>query len=663
MKKSIARWTIILAAALTQATGAHAQEPPPLEAYGALPSLEYVEVSPSGERLAFMTVAGDQRAMLILDLATGETLGGARVGETKVRDLQWVGEERLLATTSVTSAMPALGVPRSEFFMGQIYTIESRTVRRVFDRNRDVLPIMIGAPRVRETADGPAIFVRGYSPARPGELDLFRVSPRDGLGRVAADADYDVEDFVLDRQGRPLARADRDEQRRRWTLHLARGDGGRLTNSWFVEAPIDTPRLLGPGRSSRTVVLSAERDDLVGPQDGDNDNDGAALSHLFEVDVETARWERLPFARPPGFLIHHPVTRQLIGGGRTGDDGVDYQFLDPAPARVWAMIAKAFEGASPRLVSWSNDLRRIVVFTSGSGDSGVYRLVDLDAGDAKIVGEAYPAILPEHVGDVRSLRYKAADGLEIHGYLTTPPGVTAPSKLPLVVLVHGGPASRDVMGFDWWAQALASRGYAVLQANFRGSTGYGKAFMEAGYGEWGRKMQTDLSDGVRHLVAEGLVDPERVCIVGASYGGYAALAGATIDRGVYRCAVSVAGVSDLRRMVQWEAEQGARRDNQAVRYWNRFMGAERTGDRALDALSPARLADQADAPILLLHGRDDTVVSIEQSRAMASALRAAGRPHELIELAGEDHWLSRSATRQRMLAETVRFLEAHNPPR
>ena len=176
-------------------------------------------------------------------------------------------------------------------------------------------------------------------------------------------------------------------------------------------------------------------------------------------------------------------------------------------------------------------------------------------------------------------------------------------------------------------------------------------------------MQSDLSDGVRWLSREGLIDPGKVCIVGASYGGYAALAGPTLDRGVYRCAVSVAGVSDLRRMVESEARQGRRRNNEAVRYWNRFMGADGPGDRSLDARSPARLAAEADAPILLIHGRDDTVVPIEQSRLMDRALRTAGKPVEFIELDGEDHWLSRAATRQRMLVETVRFLEQQNPPR
>lgn len=202
----------------------------------------------------------------------------------------------------------------------------------------------------------------------------------------------------------------------------------------------------------------------------------------------------------------------------------------------------------------------------------------------------------------------------------------------------------------------------MLQPNFRGSDGLGLAHMEAGYGEWGGKMQSDLSDGVRYLAGEGIIDSGRVCIVGASYGGYAAMAGPTLDEGVYRCAVSVAGVSDLRAMVAWSAQRTGARNSPTVRYWNRFMGAERVGDRTLDARSPRQQAARADAPILLLHGRDDTVVPYEQSRIMAAALRDAGKPYELITLEGEDHNLSRSETRQQMLAETIRFLETHNPP-
>src|SRR6202000_1163994 len=141
------------------------------------------------------------------------------------------------------------------------------------------------------------------------------------------------------------------------------------------------------------------------------------------------------------------------------------------------------------------------------------------------------------------------------------------------------PAARDLAEFDWWAQALADQGYLVLQPNYRGSD-IEQKFMESGFGEWGRKMQTDLSDGVRYLVKQGMVDPARVCIVGASYGGYAALAGVTLDKGVYRCAVSVAGISDLKHMLQ-DVNAYADRDR---RYWNRFMGVSGPSDPLLQQL-------------------------------------------------------------------------------
>ncbi len=238
-------------------------------------------------------------------------------------------------------------------------------------------------------------------------------------------------------------------------------------------------------------------------------------------------------------------------------------------------------------------------------------------------------------------------------------GAHAAAAPPLIVLPHGGPAARDEPGFDWWAQAMASRGYAVLQINYRGSNGYGWKFLSAGFGQFGRKMQTDLSDGVRYLAAQGKIDPKRVCIVGASYGGYAALAGATLDPGVYHCAVSVAGISDLSRMV---SSQGAGSDELSKRYWLRFMGVEKAGDPVLDEISPIRHIDNVTIPILLIHGKDDTVVDYAQSQIMYDALKKAGKPVEFVTLAHEDHWLSTGATRLQMLEATMAFLAKNNPP-
>lgn len=638
-----------LAVVLLFATAAPARaQVVPLEIFGALPAMELVEPSPGGDRVALVTVAGEDRALVIIDLRTSQLLGRIEVGLAKVRDVTWIGDGDLLITTTTTQSLWGDGGLRGELALGQIYDIERRRLVSVLNNASGVAPVLAGAAFVRNTPEGPAAFVRAYN-FRDRHVNLYRLDSDTGRGRQAALLPRNVDDVVLDAAGEVAARSTYDEASGRWGLSFSRGRAG--DEIWTTTALLDPPSLRGLGRDGRSVVVSAKR--------AGGDEAGAAL---YEVDPAGV-WTRLPFERRPSFLLFHPTSRVLIGGGYERNSGVTYVFFDPAAAEAWADASSAFADRRPRLVSWSSDLQTVLIRTDGPGDAGSYHVVDLERRTMNTLGQAYPAIAGEQVAPVRPITYAAEDGLEIHGYLTTPPGMSDTSRLPLVVLAHGGPASRDTMGFDWWAQALASRGYAVLQANFRGSTGYGDAFMEAGYGEWGRKMQSDLSDGVRWLSREGLIDPGKVCIVGASYGGYAALAGPTLDRGVYRCAVSVAGVSDLRRMVESEARQGRRRNSEAVRYWNRFMGADGPGDRSLDARSPARLAAEADAPILLIHGRDDTVVPIEQSRLMDRALRTAGKPVEFIELDGEDHWLSRAATRQRMLVETVRFLEQQNPPR
>lgn len=356
--------------------------------------------------------------------------------------------------------------------------------------------------------------------------------------------------------------------------------------------------------------------------------------------------------------IRAALDGRLIGRYALDGDVDRYVFYDPNDERAWKAIVEAFPNERVLLQSWSTDRKKIVVLVDSRVNGPAFAVVDLAARKAEWLGGQYAELKAEDLARREPVRFKAADGLSLTGYLTLPPGRPT-GNLPLIVHPHGGPASRDTPGFDWWAQAMASRGYAVLQVNFRGSDGLGARLLEAGYGEWGRKMQTDLSDGVRHLAAQGVIDPKRVCIVGGSYGGYAALAGPTLDPGVYRCAVSVNGVSDLAGLVTYSANRGG---GATQRYWTRFMGAEGRGDEVLDRYSPFHLAGKADAPILLIHGQDDTVVPAEQSRRMADALKRAGKPHELVIQKGADHWLSRGDTRLQTLEATMAFIEKHNPP-
>ncbi len=642
------------AAARSGAAPGSGVDPAPLQAYGALPSLELVQLSPSGRQVAFVNVSGEERRLVLVNLVTREQLGNIGVGSAKVRDLQWSGEGRVLVTTSETASALNLGVDVTEMTVGQVYDPASGRAVPLLANTRGLFPALLSEVTIVGDEGARELMVRAYSVERPERIDLYRVDPDTGRGRLAEMMFAETDDFVFDPVSRrTAARSEYDSRTGDWTLYV-RPDDGAFREVWRTTAPIDIPMLMGMGADGDSVIVAAERPDLVQPDQED--------ARFFDVDLRTGAWRPVGFDFPPQSLTFHPVTGRLIGAGRIERDRPVRAFSDADANRLWALVEAALPDAAPSLVSWSHDFKHAILFTSGSGDSGTYYLLDVEAGELNGIGSTYPEIAADQVAPMRPVTYAAADGLQIPGYLTTPPGIENPKNLPLVVLAHGGPASRDTLGFDWWAQAIASRGFAVLQPNFRGSTGYGDAFTAAGYGEWGRKMQTDLSDGVRWLASEGVVDPARVCIVGASYGGYAAMAGPTLDVGVYRCAVSVNGVSDLRRMVDAEARTREHRDNETVRYWNRFMGVERLGDRSLDERSPARQAARADAPMLLIHGRDDTVVPIEQSRIMAQALRRAGKPVELVELDGEDHWLSRSGTRQRMLSETLRFLEAHNPP-
>jgi dipeptidyl aminopeptidase/acylaminoacyl peptidase len=322
-------------------------------------------------------------------------------------------------------------------------------------------------------------------------------------------------------------------------------------------------------------------------------------------------------------------------------------------------VDEEFHGEFPRIASWSKDRTRFIVTTESGDRSPAIYAYDASEPSVKQIGSANAALQGVRLPSRSEYNFTARDGTSIPGYLTRP--LDATGRTPLVVLPHGGPASRDYAGFDWMAHFLATRGYTVLQPNFRGSAGYGTAWEKAGHGEWGiGVMQHDLSDGVAALIAEELVDPQRVCIVGGSYGGYAALAGAVFTPELYRCAAAIAPVADLVDMLGFERTRRGGL-SATVSYWREAMGGgEPDGlNGRLRAASPAAHAERASAPILLIHGREDSVVPIAQSRAMQSALQAAGKRVELIELDGEDHWLSVAPTRLATLQALDRFLAEH----
>jgi dipeptidyl aminopeptidase/acylaminoacyl peptidase len=629
---------------LTTATATAPAASLSLDVYGRLPSLEDIALSPDGSRIAFARTTQDARMIAVVSLADNKVLGALRVREQKLRRIEWADDNHLMIVTSATALPWGLMGNETEWQLLQVYDVRSHKSVSVPNTlaiaNARMMNVIAGRVMVRDIGGHTVLFVPGIYVERQTLPVLISFDLETGYEKLISQGSAATQSWLVDAAGEVIAEQDYDERNQEWKLKIRRD--GHMQEGISGHDPIDSPRILGFGPTEDTVLMQAV----------ESEQPVWRLLSLKDGTLGPPMTERQDLNTP----IADRSTR-MIGGVRVVDDS-RYVFFDPRMQARWDAVTRAFEGERVRLVSAANGFKKFVVRVDGPKDGFAYELVDLETHTASSLGLVYSGGAAPL--EVRRITYAAADGMQIPAYLTLPRAGAA-KNLALIVLAHGGPAARDTADFDWWAQALADQNYAVLKPNYRGSD-LDRRFLAAGFGEWGRKMQTDLSDGVRYLAKEGIVDPTRVCIVGASYGGYAALAGVTLDPGVYRCAIAVAGISDLKRWLDWVNTKNLQNHNMSQRYWDRFMGVSGPSDPLLDAISPIKHLAAVNVPVLLIHGRDDTVVPFEQSSVMFDALRREKKDVELVTLQHEDHWLSRSETRLQMLQASVAFLRAHNPP-
>lgn len=365
-----------------------------------------------------------------------------------------------------------------------------------------------------------------------------------------------------------------------------------------------------------------------------------------------------------GALVHANPRVDLEGfqlgadGSLLGVEYVDQRdevlWFDPAMKAAQREIDAALPGRVNRIVSTGADGRRMLVLSRSPTDPGSFHLHDRGTAGAEQLMRLNPAVADRRLAPMRPVTYRARDGLVIPAYLTLPEGREA-RGLPLIVMPHGGPFARDDWGYDPWVQYLAAKGYAVLQPNYRGSTGFGRDFEKRGDGEWGRGMQQDLADGVAWLAGQGTIDARRVCIMGASYGGYAAMWAAAREPERYRCAISFAGISDVAAQLAYDRKTFVPRH---FRAWKRRIQGKA---ESLDALSPILLADRMETPILIAHGSEDEVVPVTQSIRLHEALAKRGRAHDHVVYPGEGHDLDDPAHAADFLTRAGAFLDRHNP--
>jgi dipeptidyl aminopeptidase/acylaminoacyl peptidase len=467
---------------------------------------------------------------------------------------------------------------------------------------------------------------------------VWRVDLATGAATLAVAAQPHVQDWVVDGAG--VVRA---------------GVGAKDDKAWLVYRRGESD---GFSREGSAVAGTDPEIAQFAPVQGSDQ--GYALAEapsgriaLYTYDFRAGRL---------GGLVYENGKADLDGFELTPDGKpAGVAFTDDRDRMLWfdggmrgrqAAIDAALPGRVNRVVSASDNQQRLLVYSASASDPGIYYL--FEKGQARRFAAINPALDGKQLSPVTTIHYAARDGLRIDGYLTLPAGHAA-KDLPLIVMPHGGPFARDGWDYDPWVQYLAGRGYAVLQPNYRGSTGFGRAMTARGDGEWGRGMQDDADDGVAWLAKRGTIDAKRVCIMGASYGGYAAMWAAARDNRTYRCAISYAGISDVRAQLDYDHKTFEER---AFRAWRaRIQGKA----PSLESISPVSYAGQLAMPILIAHGSADQTVPVDQSERLHAALTRAGKAHDFVVYPGEDHTMHDPANEADFLKRVGKFLDAHNP--
>lgn len=638
----------LLTALWAETVEAEAASGPPIEAFARLPAVQGPALSPDGRHLALLQPHEGryQPVLLALD-KSGRPVQRLRIepGEEMIDILgvAWSGDRWLLIRG--LGSRPFQSLPDNRLL--------------VFDVERRRLYPAVRPPQ----AGGHSLRAKTASKVRRASvrlIDPLRYEPDRALVMVTGPAADGTQLWRLNLRSRSFDVVLKDGARQHLSLEADAHGALRLA----MAAPSGRPEILyrktpGDGWESLTPPIDPDAGDRVA---GLTD-DGTELwvlrpaegrgRILHRFDPATAR-----FSDPVLGPTKQDVATLLFDEGRGRRRLIGYRaqgaferdiYLDADWAARQRRIDAHLPGSANRILgSAENNDRHILIAERGDRPEH-YHIYDESTDTLTGLGSAYPELAALPLPHRRELAYPARDGAPIPAYLTIPHKGAPP--FPAVLLVHGGPQSRVDAAFRYWPAFLASRGYLVLEPNFRGSSGYGEAWEAAGRGEWGGLMQRDVTDGARWLIEEGLARAGRLCILGGSYGGYAALAGAVETPDLYACAVAVNAVSDLERMV---------RDDRRIwpgAPWTRHIGNAEAGESRLQAASPVNGAAKIRAPVLLVHAEDDLRVPIDHSKAMAAAIEAVDDGQvDLVSLKAGGHPLTTETARQRFLEALEAFL-------
>lgn len=654
------RRLVLLACCLLPGAPAAQTAPPPvpLEDFTRFDEFGTIKISPDGEYLAMTAGKYGRSDIVFFSLKEKKAVSVVRSLERfEIGDFYWVSPTRLiyyLAERFPGSVQPAL--------TGELYAVDRDARNQKFLYGVRAGMDLLGGRSAGARRSLAFPFLISTLEDDPDHILIAEFAWKLGVSSARFDPDAMATITQLNvHSGRklqldtaPLGGAtllvDRDDRVR---FAVGRNEQLKLAASWKPDAAGPWEAFELPGFREESVIpleLSADGRSVLfaGVPKGES------VSALNRLDLRTRKAEKL-FAFPD--TDFDGAVRDFAGeevvGVRTEGDRPQYHWLAPEhpAAQLHLALLRAFPGQNISVISATEDGKLAIVQVASDVNPGDFYLFDVQKMKASYLKAAREWIEPERMRPAEPVRLKARDGLPLRGYLTRPAGA---GPHPLVVLPHGGPHGiRDSWEFDWESQLLASRGYAVLKVNFRGSGGYGIDFELAGYREWGGKMQDDLTDATRWAIDEGVADKDRICIYGTSYGGYAALMGAVREPQLYRCAIGYVGVYDLEYM--WEGGDIPESPSGRV-FLEKVLGSD---PAALRARSPVHQAAAIGIPILLIHGTADFRADYDHATRMRDALERHGKSFEWMALKGEGHGVYDESSRREVYERILVFLDRH----
>ena len=659
MKIHYALKCVALLIAQTLAASAFAQAKIPVETIMKRAKYSQVSLSPDGKLLGALVPLNERRNLALIDLEKRTVVPLTALKEFDVVSYEWVGDRLIEISTANLADAAGLVVLKQRVLIDTDGKVVRDLFRAMLRENVMRETVHLGTAayfRILDVLDraGDDMVVESNERNRYG-LDAFRYNPRTAAKNLLTfDSPGDVVDFTADRAGQVRVAVTVPRGREKTALWYRKSNDDKwvkLREAAYEESTISP---IAFDFDNKTLYVHA-RTDANGGRMG-----------VYAFDPETNQLGALLFESPnvdAGRLIFDRVKKKPIGVRDGSVTGV--KWIDPD----WDALQKAVDAALPGVrnqLGWGRYATdRVIVTSTSDTQPPLFYLLDRKTMKMEEVASAYPWIDPKLTSPRTKVRYMARDGQGIPAFLTIPKG-TSGKNLPLVVEVHGGPfVGGGEYGYDPHAQFFASRGYAVLQPDFRGTRGYGDSFYKAGWKQWGLAMQDDVTDGVKWLIANGTVDKDRVCLFGGSYGGYATLWGLEKEPDMFRCGVAFVAVSDLELMfdVTWSDFQRGERGGDTTNILSRWIGDPDKDREKMRAVSPLYHADRIKAPLLLAYGAADNRVPLIHGNKMRSALDKYGKSYEWVVYPDEGHGFNKDENRFDFYRKVDAFLEKNLAPR